>query len=190
MLGFGSRANLASASASASAPGCRPILRKKKFSRLRRELLQVQAEKLAYVSSALFGPYVCLGNLTTTMFRLGPQQRINIGPGFGLCFGPGLGPGISAQVPGSMRARVDCRPFASAAGEKRGNRPTSSASISVRKYVNILAPADLGLVAGGLLTKIRHAVRIRTLAWSCSLTKVGRGLVSRQLLMDVSPKVP
>ena len=123
MLGFGSRANLASASASASAPGCRPILRKKKFSRLRRELLQVQAEKLAYVSSALFGPYVCLGNLTTTMFRLGPQQRINIGPGFGLCFGPGLGPGISAQVPGSMRARVDCRPFASAAGEKRVTDP-------------------------------------------------------------------
>ena len=101
----------------------RPILRKKKCSRLRRELLQVQAEKLAYVSSALFGPYVCLGNLTTTMFRLGPQQRINIGPGFGLCFGPGLGPGISAQVPGSMRARVDCRPFASAAGEKRVTDP-------------------------------------------------------------------
>ena len=66
MLGFGRRANLASASASASAPGCRPILRKKKCSRLRRELLQVQAEKLAYVSSALFGPYACLGNLTTS----------------------------------------------------------------------------------------------------------------------------
>ena len=53
MLGFGSRANLASASASASAPGCRPILRKKKCSRLRRELLQVQAEKLAYVRTYL-----------------------------------------------------------------------------------------------------------------------------------------
>ena len=83
------------------------------------------------------------------MFRLGPQQRINIGPGFGPGFGPGLGPGISAQVPGSMRARVDCRPFASAAGEKRVTDPHHRhLRISVRKYVNILAPADLGLVAG------------------------------------------
>ena len=57
------------------------------------------------------------------MFRLGPQQRINIGPGLGPGFGPGLGPGISAQVPGSMRARVDCRPFASAAGENRVTDP-------------------------------------------------------------------
>ena len=125
----------------------------------------------------------CICATTSRPYGFGPF----LGPGFG----PGLGPGISAQVPGSMRARVDCRPFASAAGEKRVTDPHHRhLRISVRKYVNILAPADLGLVAGGLLTKIRHAVRIRTLAWSCSLTKVGKGVVSRQLLMDVSPKVP
>ena len=126
MLGFGSRANLASASASASAPGCPPNFEEE-------EMLSASPRAPAsssgetglrtYVSSALLGPYVCLGNLTTTMFRLGPQQRINIGPGFGPGFGPGLGPGISAQVPGSIRARVDCRPFASAAGENRVTDP-------------------------------------------------------------------
>ena len=125
----------------------------------------------------------CICATTSRPYGFGPF----LGPGFGPGFGPGLGHGISARVQCAHASTVDL--LLPSLG-KKGNRPTSSASISVPTYVNILAQGDLGLRTYVVAIRIRHAVRIRILAWSCNLTKVGKGVVSRQLLMDVSPQVP